>query len=109
MATERSNFDDPGRPAADPPQDAIVTRGWFPAIEHVGSAGGGLVKVTVRGGEVTAVLIDQRLVGDGDAEELSELVLTALRLANEAQKMSGMMRETALSTESYPVPNARTS
>ena len=50
-----------------------------------GSAGGGLVTVTMAGtGEVTAVSIDPQAVDPEDVETLEDLVLAAVRNATEA-------------------------
>ncbi len=48
-----------------------------------GSAGGGLVKATVTGsGELTALVIDPRAVDPDDTETLADLVIAAVRDAN---------------------------
>ena len=48
-----------------------------------GSAGGGLVKATVTGsGELTALEIDPRAVDPEDTETLADLVVAAIRDAN---------------------------
>ena len=53
--------------------------------EVTGSAGGGLVTVTVAGtGEVTAVKIDPQAVDPDDVETLEDLVLAAIHNASEA-------------------------
>jgi DNA-binding YbaB/EbfC family protein len=53
--------------------------------ELTGTAGGGLVTVTIRGtGEVTAVHIDPKAVDPDDVETLEDLVLAALHNAAEA-------------------------
>ena len=50
-----------------------------------GTAGGGLVSVTMAGsGEVTAVSIDPRAVDPEDIETLEDLVLAAIHNATEA-------------------------
>jgi len=50
-----------------------------------GTAGGGLVTVTIKGtGEVTAVKIDPKAVDPDDVETLEDLVLAALHNATEA-------------------------
>ncbi|RKN43098.1 YbaB/EbfC family nucleoid-associated protein [Streptomyces hoynatensis] len=50
-----------------------------------GSAGGGLVKATVTGsGELTALEIDPRAVDPEDTETLADLVVAAVRDANNA-------------------------
>ncbi|ARQ69903.1 YbaB/EbfC family nucleoid-associated protein [Streptomyces marincola] len=50
-----------------------------------GSAGGGLVKATVTGsGELTGLVIDPRAVDPEDTETLADLVIAAVRDANNA-------------------------
>jgi hypothetical protein len=53
--------------------------------ELTGTAGGGLVTVTIKGtGEVSAVKIDPKAVDPDDVETLEDLVLAALHNASEA-------------------------
>lgn len=53
--------------------------------EVTGTAGGGLVRVTVTGnGEVTALQIDRSAIDPDDAEGLADLVLAAIRDAGRA-------------------------
>ncbi len=53
--------------------------------ELTGTAGGGLVSVTIRGtGEITGVRIDPKAVDPEDVETLEDLVLAALHNAAEA-------------------------
>ncbi len=61
------------------------------AMEIVGSAGGGAVKVTVTGlGEVLDVAIDPQVIREGDCELVQDLVCAgvreALRKASEAKR-----------------------
>jgi DNA-binding YbaB/EbfC family protein len=57
------------------------------AAELTGTAGGGLVVVTMTGlGEVKAVKIDPKAVDPEDVESLEDLVLAAIRNAAEAQR-----------------------
>jgi DNA-binding YbaB/EbfC family protein len=58
--------------------------------ELTGTAGGGLVTVTVAGsGEVKAVKIDPKAVDPDDVETLEDLVLAALHnAADEARKLA---------------------
>ncbi len=50
-----------------------------------GSAGGGLVKATVTGsGELTGLVIDPKAVDPEDTETLADLVIAAVRDANNA-------------------------
>lgn len=53
--------------------------------ELTGTAGGGLVTVTMSGvGEIKAIKIDPKVVDPDDVETLEDLVLAALHNANEA-------------------------
>lgn len=53
--------------------------------EVVGTAGGGVVKVTLRGDQTcTAVEISPELLEDADAEMLQDLILAAFNQAQEA-------------------------
>ena len=53
--------------------------------ELTGTAGGGLITVTIKGtGEVTAVKIDPKAIDPDDVETLEDLVLAALHNATEA-------------------------
>ncbi len=53
--------------------------------ELTGTAGGGLVTVTIKGtGEVSAVKIDPKAIDPDDVETLEDLVLAALHNASEA-------------------------
>ncbi|OLE25866.1 MAG: YbaB/EbfC family nucleoid-associated protein [Actinobacteria bacterium 13_1_20CM_3_71_11] len=55
--------------------------------ELTGTAGGGLVTVTVKGtGEVSAIKIDPKAVDPDDVETLEDLVLAAFHNATEAQR-----------------------
>ncbi|HYN95845.1 MAG TPA: YbaB/EbfC family nucleoid-associated protein [Pilimelia sp.] len=57
------------------------------AAELTGTAGGGLVTVTVAGtGEVKAIKIDPKAVDPDDVETLEDLVLAALHNAAESAK-----------------------
>ena len=48
--------------------------------ELTGSAGGGLVRVTMTGsGEITAVTIDPKVVDPDDVESLQDLIVAAIR------------------------------
>ena len=58
-------------------------QGEIAQSEISGSAGNGLVKVTMKGtGEVTNVTIDKSVVDPDDVETLQDLVLGALQDAN---------------------------
>jgi nucleoid-associated protein EbfC len=55
------------------------------ASEVEGTAGGGLVKATVSGsGDIISVTIDPQAVDPDDAETLGDLVVAAVRAAQEA-------------------------
>lgn len=55
------------------------------AAEVIGTAGGGLVRVTVTGsGELTGLTIDASAVDPDDVETLQDLVVAAVRDANRA-------------------------
>jgi DNA-binding YbaB/EbfC family protein len=65
--------------------------------EVTGSAGGGLVTVTMRGsGEVTGVRFEQSVVDEGDAEALAALTMTALRHATDELRMITTKRMAAI-------------
>jgi DNA-binding YbaB/EbfC family protein len=58
-----------------------------------GSAGGGLVEVTVKGsGEVVAVKIDPKVVDPDDVETLQDLIVGAL--ADASGKVTAMAQQT---------------
>ena len=60
--------------------------------EVQGQAGGGLVRVTVRGsGEVVAVSIDPKVVDPDDVETLQDLIVGAL--ADASQQVSTMAQQ----------------
>jgi hypothetical protein len=65
------------------------------AVEVTGSAGGGLVTATVSGtGELKSLTIDPKAVDPDDTETLADLVVAAVRAANDqvqelAQKKMG--------------------
>jgi hypothetical protein len=70
----------------------------FVQQEVEGSAGGGLVRVTLRGsGEIAALAIDETLIAPGEGEIIADLIIAAhgeaKRKLDEAQ--SAMMREVA--------------
>jgi DNA-binding YbaB/EbfC family protein len=53
--------------------------------EVTGTAGGGVVKITLRGDQTcTGVEIDQEMLQDADAEMLQDLILAAFNQAQEA-------------------------
>jgi nucleoid-associated protein EbfC len=66
-------------------QQVATAQAELAEAELTGTAGGGLVTVTIRGtGEITGVKIDPRAVDPDDVETLEDLVLAALHNAAEA-------------------------
>lgn len=66
-------------------QQMAAAQAELAEAELTGTAGGGLVTVTMSGaGEVKAVKIDPRAVDPDDVETLEDLVVAALHNANEA-------------------------
>ncbi|MDR3659492.1 MAG: YbaB/EbfC family nucleoid-associated protein [Mycobacterium sp.] len=60
-------------------QQLMAAQEALSSSEVVGQAGGGLVKVTMRGsGEITALTIDPKVVDPEDIETLQDLVVGAL-------------------------------
>jgi DNA-binding YbaB/EbfC family protein len=87
VAGESLSLRDLMQQAQDMRQQLVAAQTELSEIEMTGTAGGGLVTVTVRGdGEVTHVAFDQAAVDDGDAESLARLTMTALRHATDAVK-----------------------
>jgi DNA-binding YbaB/EbfC family protein len=65
-------------------QDMVDAQAELAEAELTGTAGGGLVTVTINGtGEVTSVKIDPKAVDPDDVETLEDLVLAALHNAME--------------------------
>ncbi|MGI5212896.1 YbaB/EbfC family nucleoid-associated protein [Plantactinospora sp. CA-290183] len=65
-------------------QQIAVAQAELAEAELTGTAGGGLVTVTITGaGEVKAVKIDPRAVDPDDVETLEDLVLAAVHNAND--------------------------
>ena len=78
--------------AADMQKNMAKAQESLAAIELEHSSGGGAVTVKISGdGSITALRIDPKVVQAGDAEMLEDLVLTAVRGAQD------MARETAAS------------
>ena len=70
--------------AADMQKNMAKAQESLAAIELEHSSGGGAVTVKISGdGSVTALRIDPKVVQTGDAEMLEDLVLTAVRGAQE--------------------------
>ncbi|MDQ3735408.1 MAG: YbaB/EbfC family nucleoid-associated protein [Actinomycetota bacterium] len=69
--------------AAQMQEQMMAAQEALAAAEFVGSAGGGLVRVTISGsGEITAVTIDPKVVDPDDVETLQDLIVAALRDAS---------------------------
>ena len=66
-------------------QQLAAAQAEIAEAELVGTAGGGLVSVTITGsGEVTSVTIDPSAVDPDDVETLQDLLVAALRDAHRA-------------------------
>jgi nucleoid-associated protein EbfC len=64
-------------------QDLAAAQAELAEAKVAGSAGGGLVKVTVSGvGELLGLVIDPKAVDPEDTETLADLILAAVRDAN---------------------------
>ena len=73
--------------AADMQKNMAKAQESLAALELEHSSGGGAVTVKISGdGSVTALRIDPKVVQAGDAEMLEDLVLTAVRGAQELAK-----------------------
>ncbi len=65
-------------------QDLARAQQELAATEVEGQAGGGLVKATVTGsGELRALVIDPKAVDPDDTETLADLVVAAVKAAND--------------------------
>jgi hypothetical protein len=68
-------------------QQMIAAQEELAEAEVTGTAGGGLVTVTVNGaGEVIAIKIDRSIVDPDDVETLEDLVMLAFREATDAAR-----------------------
>ncbi|SDY13963.1 hypothetical protein SAMN05444365_101803 [Micromonospora pattaloongensis] len=68
-------------------QQMATAQAELAEAELTGTAGGGLVTVTVSGtGDIKAVKIDPKAVDPEDVETLEDLVLAAVRNASEAAR-----------------------
>lgn len=66
-------------------QDLAAAQQELAEAEVEGSAGGGLVKATVSGaGELRALEIDPKAVDPDDTETLADLIVAAVKNANDA-------------------------
>ena len=73
--------------AADMQKNMAKAQDSLAAIELEHSSGGGAVTVKITGdGNIAAIRIDPKAVQSGDAEMLEDLVLTAVRGAQELAK-----------------------
>jgi len=108
MTQEQWTLGELAKHAQEMAQGLMTTRDELAAAEHTGTAGGGLVSVTMRGdGEVIRVAIDQQAVDGADAEELSALVLNALRTAHAAVQESARARAADMAAASrLPIAGA---
>jgi len=85
-----ANFMKMMKQAADMQKNVAKTQEALAAIELEHSAGGGAVTVKITGdGNVAAIRIDPKAIQPGEAEMLEDLILTAVRGAQE------LARETA--------------
>ncbi len=85
-----ANFMKMMKQAADMQKNVAKTQEALAAIELEHSAGGGAVTVKITGdGNVAAIRIDPEVIQPGEAEMLEDLILTAVRGAQE------LARETA--------------
>ena len=76
----------------------MLARTELAETEVTGTAGGGLVTVTMTGsGEVTRVAFDQAVFDEGDAESLGALTLAAMSQATDAIKSLTMEKMAAVS------------
>ena len=85
-----ANFMKMMKQAADMQKNVAKTQEALAAIELEHSAGGGAVTVKITGdGNVAAIRIDPKVIQPGEADMLEDLVLTAVRGAQD------LARETA--------------
>ena len=85
-----ANFMKMMKQAADMQKNMAQAQASLAAIELEHGAGGGAVTVKISGdGNITAIRIDPKAIQAGDVEMLEDLVLTAVRGAQD------MARETA--------------
>ena len=79
-----ANFMKMMKQAADMQKNVAKTQEALAAIELEHSAGGGAVTVKITGdGNITALKIDPKVIQPGDAEMLEDLILTAVRGAQD--------------------------
>ena len=79
-----ANFMKMMKQAADMQKNMSKAQESLAAIELEHSAGGGAVTVKITGdGNITAIKIDPKVIQPGDAEMLEDLILTAVRGAQD--------------------------
>ncbi|HOD99906.1 MAG TPA: YbaB/EbfC family nucleoid-associated protein [Kiritimatiellia bacterium] len=79
-----ANFMKMMKQAADMQKNMAKAQEALAALELEHSAGGGAVRVTITGdGNITAIRLDPALVQGGDVEMLEDLLLTAVRGAQD--------------------------
>ena len=85
-----ANFMKMMKQAADMQKNMAKAQESLAALELEHTSGGGAVTIKIAGdGNVTAIRIDPKVIQPGDAEMLEDLILTAVRGAQE------LARETA--------------
>ncbi|HEY2794025.1 MAG TPA: YbaB/EbfC family nucleoid-associated protein [Micromonosporaceae bacterium] len=85
MAGESLSLRDLTQQMQEMREQLVLAQAELTEAELTGTAGGGLVTVTMRGnGEVVNVVFDQAALDEGDAESLARLTLTAIRHATDA-------------------------
>jgi DNA-binding YbaB/EbfC family protein len=96
--SETTTFQDLIARAQQVRQRLVLAQQDLAGAAVTGTAGGGLVAVTMRGdGTVSRVVIDQAAVDDGDAESLSALILTAITKATDSVRSLTSRRMEAVS------------
>ena len=79
-----ANFMKMMKQAADMQKNMSKAQEALAALEMEHSAGGGAVTVKITGdGNITAIKIDPKVIQPGDAEMLEDLILTAVRGAQD--------------------------
>ena len=82
-----ANFMKMMKQAADMQKNMAKAQEALAGLELEHSSGGGAITVKITGdGSITAIRIDPKVVQAGDAEMLEDLVLTAVRGAQEMAK-----------------------
>lgn len=101
MADELPSLQDVMERAREVQERLALAHAELAEAELTGTAGGGLVTVTIRGnGEVAKVVFSQAAVDEGDAESLAAMTLTAIRRAQDAVKSLGT-EKMALVTDGF--------